>query len=62
MAVALSAAVGMERQLRQKSAGMRTHPLVGLGAALFMIVSRYGRSEKGMWRESHFSDRSRRRI
>ena len=62
VAVALSTAVGTERQLRQKSAGMRTHPLVGLGAALFTIVSRYGRPKKDMWREAHFSDRSRRRI
>ncbi|WKN61420.1 MgtC/SapB family protein [Rhodococcus opacus] len=54
--------MGIERQLRQKSAGMRTHPLVGLGAALFTIVSRYGRPEKDMWRESHFSNQGRRRI
>ncbi|MFD9669028.1 MgtC/SapB family protein [Rhodococcus sp. NPDC059968] len=45
VAVVLSTAVGMERQLRQKSAGMRTHTLVGLGAALFMIVSKYGFSD-----------------
>ena len=38
VAVVLSTAVGMERQLRQKTAGMRTHTHVGLGAALFLIV------------------------
>jgi putative Mg2+ transporter-C (MgtC) family protein len=42
VALALSTAIGFERQLRSKSAGMRTHALVGLGAALFMIVSKYG--------------------
>lgn len=41
-AFALSSAVGLERQIRQKSAGLRTHTLVGLGAALFMIVSKFG--------------------
>lgn len=42
VAIVLSTAIGMERQLRNKSAGMRTHTLVGLGAALFMVVSKYG--------------------
>jgi hypothetical protein len=28
--------------MRQKSAGLRTHSLVGLGAALFVLVSTYG--------------------
>lgn len=32
----------MERELRQKAAGLRTHTLVGVGAALIMIVSKYG--------------------
>lgn len=41
-ALLLSAAVGLERQLRAKDAGLRTHALVGLGAALFMLVSGYG--------------------
>lgn len=34
--------VGLERELRQKSAGLRTHALVGLGAAVAMMVSKYG--------------------
>lgn len=42
LAVGLSAAIGIERQLRHKSAGLRTNTLVGLGSALFMLVSKYG--------------------
>lgn len=42
VAIGLSAAVGLERDLRQKNAGLRTHSLVGLGAALFMLVSKFG--------------------
>jgi putative Mg2+ transporter-C (MgtC) family protein len=41
-ALLLSACVGVEREIRQKSAGLRTHTLVGLGAALFMLISKYG--------------------
>ena len=44
-ALALSTAIGVERELRQKSAGLRTHTLVGVGAALFMLVSKYGFSD-----------------
>lgn len=40
-AFVLSTVVGVERQSRHKSAGMRTHALVGLGAALFMVVSKH---------------------
>jgi len=42
LAVGLSALIGIERQLRQKSAGLRTNTLVGMGSALFMLVSKYG--------------------
>jgi putative Mg2+ transporter-C (MgtC) family protein len=42
MALVLSAAIGLERELRQKSAGLRTHTLVGFAAALIMLVSKYG--------------------
>lgn len=35
-------AIGMERQMRGKGAGLRTHVLIGMGSALFMIVSKYG--------------------
>lgn len=38
----LSAIVGVERQRKLKSAGLRTHTLVGLGSALFTLVSAYG--------------------
>lgn len=41
-ALALCAIIGLEREFRQKSAGLRTHTLVGLGSALFMLVSKYG--------------------
>jgi putative Mg2+ transporter-C (MgtC) family protein len=45
LALLLSAAIGLERELRQKSAGLRTHTLVGAGAALFMLISKYGFSD-----------------
>jgi putative Mg2+ transporter-C (MgtC) family protein len=38
----LSSAIGLEREFGQKNAGLRTHALVGVGAALFMLVSKYG--------------------
>jgi hypothetical protein len=45
LAVVLSAAVGLERELRQKSAELRTYTTVGLGAALFMLVSKFAFSD-----------------
>jgi putative Mg2+ transporter-C (MgtC) family protein len=42
LALALSSAIGLEREYRQKAAGLRTYTLVGLGSALFMLVSQYG--------------------
>jgi putative Mg2+ transporter-C (MgtC) family protein len=42
LALLLSAAIGLEREIRQKDAGLRTHTLVGVGAALFMLISKYG--------------------
>lgn len=42
LAFVLSALIGLEREFRQKSAGLRTHTLVGLSAALFMLISKYG--------------------
>ncbi|MCZ2404195.1 MgtC/SapB family protein [Paenarthrobacter sp. Z7-10] len=42
LALVLSTAIGFERQLKSKSAGMRTHALVGTGAALFMVISKFG--------------------
>lgn len=34
--------IGYERKSRNKEAGIRTHAIVALGAALIMIVSKYG--------------------
>lgn len=45
VAFGLSSLIGLEREWRQKSAGLRTHTLVGTGAALFIIVSKYGFSD-----------------
>ncbi len=38
----LGALLGYERRIQQKPAGSRTHALVCLGAAIFMIISIYG--------------------
>ena len=42
LAFGLSSLIGLEREFRQRSAGLRTYTLVGFGAALFMLVSKYG--------------------
>jgi putative Mg2+ transporter-C (MgtC) family protein len=42
LAAGLGAAVGLERELREREAGLRTHLLVSLGSALFTITSAYG--------------------
>jgi putative Mg2+ transporter-C (MgtC) family protein len=42
VAAALGGAIGFERELREREAGLRTHLLVSVGAALFTIVSAYG--------------------
>ena len=38
----LAGIIGLERELHSKEAGIKTHFLVGVGAALVMIVSKYG--------------------
>jgi putative Mg2+ transporter-C (MgtC) family protein len=38
----LSASIGLEREIRQKSAGLRTYTVVGTSAALFLLISKYG--------------------
>jgi putative Mg2+ transporter-C (MgtC) family protein len=38
----LSAAIGLEREIRHKSAGLRTYTVVGVSAALFLLISKYG--------------------
>lgn len=43
LALVLSSLIGLEREIRiMKSAGVRTHTLVGVAAALLMLVSKYG--------------------
>jgi putative Mg2+ transporter-C (MgtC) family protein len=42
LAFLLSALIGVEREIRHKSAGLRTYTLVGFAAALIMLVSKYG--------------------
>ena len=42
LAVVLGFAIGYERKLRYKEAGIRTHTIVCAGSALIMVVSRYG--------------------
>ncbi len=41
VAVVLGFAIGFERKLRYKEAGVRTHTIVCAGAALIMVVSKY---------------------
>jgi len=41
LAVALGAVLGLERETRHKTAGLRTHTLVALGAALFTIAGAF---------------------
>lgn len=45
VAACLGAFIGSERKNRNKSAGIRTHVIVALGAALIMVVSKYGFSD-----------------
>jgi putative Mg2+ transporter-C (MgtC) family protein len=42
LTVLLCGAIGLEREARGQAAGLRTHILVGVGAALFTLVSAYG--------------------
>jgi putative Mg2+ transporter-C (MgtC) family protein len=42
VAAALGGAIGMERELRERQAGLRTHLVVCVGSALFTLVSAYG--------------------
>src|SRR2546422_6799519 len=41
-AAVLGGAIGMERELRERGAGLRTHLVVCVGSALFTLVSAYG--------------------
>jgi putative Mg2+ transporter-C (MgtC) family protein len=50
LAGVLGGAIGLERELREREAGLRTHLLVAVGAALFTMVSAYA------WTDWHFSN------
>src|SRR5262245_20174942 len=49
-AAALGGVIGIERELREREAGFRTHILVSVGAALFTLVSAYA------WTDFTFSN------
>jgi putative Mg2+ transporter-C (MgtC) family protein len=51
LAGVLGGAIGAEREIREREAGLRTHMLVAVGAALFTIVSAYA------WSDFTFSQR-----
>jgi putative Mg2+ transporter-C (MgtC) family protein len=51
LAALLGGAVGLEREIREREAGLRTHMLVSVGAALFTLVSAYA------WTDFTFSTR-----
>ncbi len=42
IAAVAGASIGLERSHRHKEAGLRTHIILALGAALIMLVSKYG--------------------
>ena len=49
LAAVLGGAIGAEREIREREAGLRTHLLVSVGAALFTLVSAYA------WEDFTFS-------
>jgi putative Mg2+ transporter-C (MgtC) family protein len=49
LAAGLGGAIGLEREIREREAGLRTHMLVSVGAALFTLVSAYA------WHDFDFS-------
>ncbi len=51
-AAVLGGVIGIERELREREAGFRTHMLVSVGAALFTLVSAYA------WTDFTFSQAS----
>ncbi len=42
LSILLCGLIGIERELRGRSAGLRTHLLVGVGSCIIMIISIYG--------------------
>lgn len=55
ISVLLGYLIGYERKSKEKDAGMRTHAIVCLGAALFMIISKYGFSDTGNYDSSRIA-------
>ena len=47
VALLLGGIIGYEREQTAKPAGVRTHGMVSLGAALFTVISLYGFGETG---------------
>jgi putative Mg2+ transporter-C (MgtC) family protein len=45
LACALGGLIGLERELKDQPAGLRTHLIVGLGACLFTLASAFGFAE-----------------
>src|SRR5689334_173323 len=45
LALLLSTVIGLEREIRQTSAGLRTHTVVGFESSLIMLVSKYGSAD-----------------
>ena len=52
LAAVFGGAIGFERELREREAGLRTHMLVSVGAALFTLVSAFA------WTDWQFSNAS----
>lgn len=61
LAAVCGGAIGFERERRSKSAGIRTHIIVALSAALMMVVSKYGFLMSSAWGESLWTPRGWRR-
>jgi putative Mg2+ transporter-C (MgtC) family protein len=59
LALVLSASIGLDREMRQQSAGLRTYTLVGVGSALFMLISKYGFADILSTRDGVILDPSR---
>ena len=47
ISVLLGFAIGMERKMRFKEVGIRTHAIVAAGSCLFMVISKYGFGDTG---------------
>lgn len=45
LALGLGFAIGFERKIRNKEAGIRTHTIVSVGSCLFMLISKCARGD-----------------